>query len=132
MKTSVVLAASLLWAAPASAQFFQQQIPKVAVSGKPVILNFVYNTSPDCTGDGYAEIRITEQPLNGRVDVTKASDFPSFPPSNVRQVCNSRRVPGIQVRYTSRAGFVGSDVVGMESIFPRGASLSRRYAITVK
>jgi hypothetical protein len=132
MRTLLVLAASLLPAATASAQFFQQQNPMIAVSGKPVILTFVAHTAPDCTGDGYPEIRITQQPQNGRVDVTKTSSFPSFPPNNIRHVCNTRRVPGIEVRYTSRAGFLGSDSVAIEAITPRGGSASRHFAITVK
>ena len=126
MKRLVILSL-LLCVTPVHAQ----QIYKSAASG-PVILNFVYNTSPDCTGAGYADVRITQQPQNGRVSVVKTSSFPTFPPSNVRYVCNTRQVPGIEVRYSSKAGFIGTDYVAMESIFPHGTSLTRRYFITVK
>jgi hypothetical protein len=119
---------SLLFAVPATAQ----QLSKVAVSGKPVILDFIFNTAPDCTNFGYAEVRITSQPQNGRVSVTRTTNFPSFPASNIRHVCNSRRVPGVEVRYTSQAGFLGTDYVSVESISPQGSSFSRRFAITVK
>lgn len=128
MKRLLVLSALLLCAAPAHAQQFQ----KTAVTGKPVILNSVFFVAPDCSGAGYAEVRITQQPQNGRVSLTKKPGFPAFPPSNVRHACNTRRVPGVEIRYVSKAGFIGQDYVAIESIFPDGSTLSRRYAITVK
>ena len=128
MRLWLTVLVALLFASPAIAQ----QSFKVAVSGKPVMLNFVYNTAPDCTNHGYAEVRIISQPQNGRVSVTRTTGFPTFPASNIRHVCNSRRVPGVEVRYTSRAGFLGTDYVSVESISPQGSSFSRSYAINVK
>jgi hypothetical protein len=133
MRICFVLAASLLCAAPAYAQFFPNQTARLAASGSPVRLDFVYSTNPDCTAAGHPEIRIIQQPQNGRVEVTKTADFPNFPPSNIRSECNRRRVPGVLVRYTSQRGFVGTDSVTIEGLFPSGANYgARRYTITVK
>jgi hypothetical protein len=133
MKIWLILAASLLCAAPAQAQFFPNQASRLAASGSPVRLDFVYSTNPDCTAAGMPEIRIIQQPQNGRVEITKTADFPNFPASNIRSECNRRRVPGVLVRYISERGFVGADSVTIEGLFPSGANYgARRYTITVK
>jgi hypothetical protein len=137
MKIRLVLAAALLLsAAPAHAQFFQrqqqQQFSKAVLSGKLLILDWLAQVNPDCTNLAYGEIRITQQPQHGRLQIIKTTVFPNFAPSNVRHVCNTRRVPGVEVHYYSEKGFVGTDVVVLEFFTAHGGSRSRRHTISVK
>jgi hypothetical protein len=138
MKVRLVLvaAALLLFAAPAHAQFFprqqQQQFSKAVLSSKLLILDWFAEVNPDCTNIRYPEIRITQQPQHGRLQIIKTTVFPNFPPSNVRHVCNTRRVPGIEVHYSSEKGFVGTDIVALEVFTAGGSSRNRRHTISVK
>lgn len=138
MKFRLVLfaAALLLSAAPAQAQFLQrpqqQQFSKTVLSSKLLILDWFAEVNPDCTNIKYPEIRITQQPQHGRVQIIKTTVFPNFPPSNVRHVCNTRRVPGVEIHYHSEKGFVGTDIVALEVFTAHGGSRSRRHTITVK
>jgi hypothetical protein len=103
-----------------------------AVSGQPLKLNFSNITNPDCSSAGQAVVRLTQAPQHGRVTISRASDFPSFSASNIRSVCNKRRVAGTRTVYVSQRGFVGTDSAAIEIIFSNGASTRRFYTIYVK
>jgi hypothetical protein len=103
-----------------------------AVSGQPLKLNFSNITNPDCSSAGQAVVRLTQAPQHGRVTISRASDFPAFPASNIRSVCNKRRVAGTRTVYVSQRGFVGTDSAAIEIIFSNGASSRRFYTIYVK
>jgi hypothetical protein len=128
MKIFVTFAALLFSTMAAHAQ----SITKYAASGKPVRLDFVYSTNPDCTASGDPTVRITREPDNGRVTAAVNRHFPSFAQSNVRSVCNTRRVSGRYVQYVSRRSFVGTDYVSAEYIFPSGAMTRRNFTIEVR
>lgn len=57
---------------------------------------------------------------HGRVTIRSGGVFPNFPASNVRNVCNTRRVPGVEAYYRPEPGYLGFDSVGFETIFPSG------------
>jgi hypothetical protein len=48
-------------------------------------------------------------------------DFPNFALTNIRSECNRRRVAGAVAYYVSQRGFIGTDSVQAEAIFPSGA-----------
>src|SRR5919198_1444671 len=128
MRVSILLAALLLSTTAAQAQY----ISKAAASGKPVRLVFANSTNPDCTPHAETTIRLIGAPRHGRVHISKARDFPTFALTNVRSVCNTRRVAGTLARYVSRRGFFGTDHLGIEIIFPSGRLVRRNYVIYVR
>jgi hypothetical protein len=123
-----VLIAALL--APAAAH--AQHLTKTALSGKPLKLNFSNATNPDCSSVGETVVRLTQAPQHGKITISKASEFPSFPKGNARRDCNKKRVAGTQTVYVPEPGYTGTDMAALEIIFPTGATARRSYTITVK
>jgi len=128
MMRRVILAACLLL--PGAVQ--AQHLSLTALSGKPLKLNFSNATNPDCTSVGETVVRLTQAPQHGKVTISKASDFPSFPKKNVRHACNKKRVAGTKTTYMSERGYLGTDAAGIEIIFPTGGTARRSYTINVK
>lgn len=133
MKIRLVLAAALLLStAPAHAQIPLLQLSREGVSGKPIYLSNFTAIDPDCSHVGYVDVRVRQQPRNGRIQISRANVFPVYPPTNPRQACASRRVPGIEIHYISGKGFVGTDSATVEAISPRGNTATLQITITVK
>jgi hypothetical protein len=126
MRLAAFLVLSLLFMDRAEAA------PFYVVSGKSVKLHFAYSVNPDCSSTGEITARVTQSPQHGRISVTRAQDFPRFPNENVRSICNRRRVPGIAIQYFSQRGFVGSDSVGIEIIYPKGAMQRGTFSVEVR
>ena len=93
---------------------------KVVASGRPLMLYQASATNPDCTSAGAVVLRVAQAPEHGRVAIRKTGVFPRFAESNIRSVCNRRRVPGVEAVYTSQRGYLGSDTVVLEALFPAG------------
>jgi hypothetical protein len=121
---------AVLLLAPAGAH--AQQLTKTALSGKPLKLNFSNATNPDCTSIGETVVRLTQAPQHGKITISKASDFPTFPKGNARRDCNKKRVTGTQTIYVPEPGYTGTDSAAIEIIFPTGATARRSYSIDVK
>ena len=127
MRFAIILALLLT---PAVAQ--AQHLTKTALSGKPLKLNFSNAINPDCGSVGETVVRLTQAPQHGKITISKASDFPSFPKGNARRDCNEKRVAGTQTVYVPEPGYTGTDTAAIEIIFPTGATGRRSYTITVK
>jgi len=125
-RIAIIMAGLLLGPASAQAQVL------TAISGKPLKLNFSNSTNPDCTSVGETVVRLTQAPQHGKVTISKASDFPSFPKGNARRDCNKKRVTGTQTIYVSERGYVGTDSAAIEIVFPTGKTARRSYTITVR
>lgn len=93
---------------------------KVVASGRPLMLYQASATNPDCTSAGAVVLRVAQAPEHGRVAIRKTGVFPRFAESNIRSVCNRRRVSGVEAVYTSQRGYLGSDTVVLEALFPAG------------
>ena len=93
---------------------------KVVASGRPLMLYQASATNPDCTSAGAVVLRVAQAPEHGRVAIRNTGVFPRFAESNIRSACNRRRVPGVEAVYTSQRGYLGSDTVVLEALFPAG------------
>ena len=105
---------------------------KVVASGMPLILYQNYSVNPDCTAFGTVVLRVTQPPEHGRVTIRHTGVFPNFPESNVRSVCNRRRVAGVQAIYVSQRGYLGPDFTVLEALLPSGRGGTVRLPIQVK
>jgi hypothetical protein len=104
---------------------------KVVASGKPLMLYSAYATNPDCTSAGAVVLRVAQPPEHGRVTIRQTGVFPRFPETNVRSICDRRRVPGVQATYISQRGYIGPDFIVLEALFPAGRGVSVRLPIRV-
>jgi hypothetical protein len=100
---------------------------KAVASGRPLQLYQAYSTNPDCSSAGTVVLRVVQAPAHGRVSVHQTGVFPNFPPSNPRNACNGRRVRGVAATYVSQRGYLGSDFVVLQVLFPAG----RESTVTV-
>jgi hypothetical protein len=119
------LGLSAAWANNASAQTAYN-----VVAGHEVKVYWAYSLNPDCTPNGQIVVRLTQQPQHGRIAIRNARLFPNYPSSNIRYVCNTRRVPGIEAYYHPASGYIGFDTAAFESIFPNGEY--RTYAASIQ
>ena len=127
MKAVVVMAALFVSTAAAQAQY-----TKVAASGKQIHLGFYGSANPDCSSAGDPTVRVTQAPEHGRVNTPAVRDFPTFAQSNIRSVCNTRRLAGRAARYVSQRGFVGTDQVVLEVFYTSGSMRRYHYMINVR
>ncbi len=104
---------------------------KAVASGRPLQLYHAYSTNPDCSSAGTVVLRVTQPPLHGRVSISHTGVFPNFPESNLRNVCNRRRVPGVQAIYVSQRGYVGPDFVVLQALYPAGRGRNITISISV-
>jgi hypothetical protein len=84
-------------------------------------VNWAISLNPDCTSQGQSVMRLTQAPQHGRITIRNASLYPNYPSSNSRNVCNTRRVPGVEAYYQPESGYIGFDSAGFEIIFPNGS-----------
>lgn len=119
-----VLAALLL-------SFGAARAGKVVASGRPLMLYQASATNPDCTSAGTVVLRVAQAPEHGSVKIRNIGVFPLFAESNIRSVCNRRRVPGVEAVYTSQRGYLGSDTVVLEALFPAGRGVRMVFPIRV-
>jgi hypothetical protein len=132
MLTAITIAVALLSATAVQAQSVTMNpVTKYAASGQPLKLSFSYSTNPDCSSVGPPTIRLSA-PAHGRATITRTTDFPNFPPTNVRSECNRRRVAGATVHYVSQRGFTGTDYVQEEIIYPNGLLRQQGFNIIVR
>jgi hypothetical protein len=99
-------------------------------AGHQVRALWTYSINPDCTSLGPIVVRITQAPQQGRVSIRNDRAFPNFPNSNVRNVCNARRVPGVAAYYQAASGYVGFDSISFDVIFPSGSY--RQYTTNIQ
>ncbi|MBR0752901.1 hypothetical protein JQ604_11960 [Bradyrhizobium jicamae] len=104
---------------------------KAVASGKRLQLYQAYSTNPDCTSTGEVVMRVVQGPEHGRVSIQRTGVFPNFPVSNVRNACNRRRVPGVQATYVSQRGYLGSDFVVLQVLYPSGRGINVSLPIRV-
>jgi|EndMetStandDraft_6_1072998.scaffolds.fasta_scaffold344677_2 hypothetical protein len=107
------------------------QADKVVASGRPLMLYEAYSTNPDCSSAGQVVLRVAQSPEHGRVNIRQTGVFPRFPEVNPRSACNRRRVPGVQAIYVSQRGYLGTDYVVLEALFPAGRGVRIRLPIRV-
>lgn len=126
---SAILATTLLAACFSDTRF---SVPKYAVSGKPLRLEFVWSVNPDCTLRGFATVRLVKAPEHGRVTIEQGPGYSNFRQNSQYFPCNKQQTQGVIVSYASNAGYTGSDSATVEWIDPAGGYRQLEYAITVK
>lgn len=126
--TTVFSLASSVLIAPALAQ---QTTRLVAVAGKPLKIAHFMSVDPACGTIARPVVRIIDAPNVGRIEIKSGSDFPSFPPTNQRSKCNSKRNPSTQVWYTSRTSGA-TDTLQVQGIHDDGHVMNRRFTIETR
>jgi len=105
---------------------------RAVASDQRLRLDFLFDLNPDCTSMGSATVHVTEPPKHGRITVENGTGFPTFPQNNQRFACNKSRSDGVVIVYEPEAGFVGTDSVNLDAIYPQGTAQKRHYTIEVK
>lgn len=97
------------------------RLDKLASSGQEVRIFYAYAVNPDCSSVGQTVVKARSGPSHGQIRIVRASMFPSYPHSNIRHLCNSRRVDGTEVWYRSFPNYTGKDQAVLSTYFPNGA-----------
>lgn len=105
---------------------------KVEASGIPVKLDFEYAINMDCSSYGETIIRIIQGPQHGKIEIRPVVDFPFFKDENPYHICNTKKVEGKQIFYTSDPGYYGTDAISLDIYYPQGGNLTKTFIITVR
>ncbi len=70
-------------------------------------IGFFNAVNPDCSASGVVNVRATKQPKHGTVEITTATNFPSYPKESIRYKGNQHKVKGMQVNYKSAEKYIG-------------------------
>lgn len=108
------------------------EVPRVAVRDQKLRVATLLDLNPDCSVVGIPTVRILDPSKKGSVTFEKGAGFPNYPTNNARAKCNTSSVDGELIFYMPESGYVGSDSVTVEIIYPDGNAVTRRYAIEVK
>ncbi len=108
------------------------ELVRAVAADQKLRLDFLYSINPDCSSIGFSTVRIIEPPKNGRLTVENGSGFTNFPQGNLRYDCNKRRSDGVVLQYEPNPGFVGTDSLTVDVVFPSGSLSQRHYSIAVK
>ena len=103
---------------------------KTMAAGKTLLLTHYASINGDCSSRGPVEVRVVSGPTSGAIRVTQGSGYSHF--TGDYQQCNAYRVFGANVTYAPQKGFVGSDSVQLDVIYPSGFERLETFTITVK
>ena len=95
-------------------------------------IDFNAGIHEDCTSIGETITRVTIPPEHGTVVIISGRNYPNFPQTNRRYVCNSQKVNASQVWYTPRKGYIGPDSVSIDVIYGDGGSKQKTIPIQVR
>jgi hypothetical protein len=128
--------AIIVFASASSIAFAQTQPPVVLAptvpTGKQRQVDFFTSVNPDCSSTGDIDTRIIKQPEHGTIELEPGTGFAQWKPDNPRVVCNSKAVPGIRVKYTSKDDYLGKDYFEIEFLFAPAGDQTHKYNVTVK
>jgi len=102
-----------------------------AKSGERQEVGFTMYVNPDCATEGEAKLAVTAPPKHGNVAFRAGERNSSFPKENVRNACNTRKLPATLIDYTATPGYVGTDEFVIADIGPQGEYSIHRYVIQV-
>jgi hypothetical protein len=86
---------------------------------------------PDCSSQGYPELKIVGAPAHGTLTSAAGQDFPTYLKDDARSACNSKPGPSTQVFYQSAAGFHGKDAVSIIIRYPSSTTSAVKYLLEI-
>jgi hypothetical protein len=122
---------ALLFSMAAMTPALAQSPDLTAIAGKAMKVNRAMAMNPDCSSTGNPEYRIFRGPQHGTLSVRKGKDFPRYPESNPRHVCNTRASSAVQLWYTATRGYTGGDEFAFMIIYPGGNTEQKTVRVNV-
>lgn len=100
-------------------------------SGKQRTLNFYIFTNPDCSIVEGMEIKKTQEPKHGTIEIVPGDGFPQYTKDNVRFKCTQRKLRGSLLNYKSSDGYKGPDAFEIFIFHPDGFANEVHYNVNV-
>jgi hypothetical protein len=120
---------ALTFAAGAAAQTYGNY-SKTMAAGKTLLLAHYASVNGDCSSRGPVEVRVVSGPSSGVIRVAQGLGYGHF--SGDYQQCSAYKVFGANVNYAPQKGFIGSDSVQLDAIYPTGLERIETFTINVK
>jgi len=124
--------AALASSVAAHAQPLEKTYPKTAVAGRTSQLDFYYAVKLDCSPLDWSDVRIVQQPENGKAEISKGAVLMYYSDENPRKSCNGKSTVAMRLMYTPNENARGDDRIVVEVIYSSGESRKFTYQITVK
>jgi len=107
-------------------------VTRFVPSGEERTIGSVTALNPDCSSRGPVVGRVVENPAHGEVAFESGDIFPTFVQTSPLVACNSKRAPGLMIKYRSEPTFIGQDGMKIFLIFPDGSGAQWDYMLIVK
>jgi hypothetical protein len=133
-KNRVMLVAAALLCGPIVAQaqdMDEKAFPKTSISGKASTFDSYYAVKLDCTPLDWVEVRIVQQPENGKAEIVKGTVLMQYPDANPRKSCNGKPTMAKRLVFTPGKKAIGEDKIVVEVVTSAGGSFRRVYDVTV-
>jgi hypothetical protein len=101
-------------------------------SGAKRTLDFLAIANPDCSIPEGFEVRKTEDPQHGTVEILPTRGFARWAKDNPRSKCNDRKIQGFNLNYKSADGYHGPDGFDILMLYPNGYAREVHYNMDVR
>jgi hypothetical protein len=134
LATAAAVAVLTLSGSAALAQGAQGITPyyKVVEHGRSTKVDSYFISDPECRSLGRATINLLAAPQGGQVSTENGFGYPTFPSTNPRFKCDSRRMPSTLLYYQAASDFTGTDTFTVEAVYPDGTAHQTRYTVYVR
>ncbi len=105
---------------------------KYVAANRKTMIGFAYMLNPDCSSMGPIDIKITNQPQHGTIELSDEQFYSNYAQDNLRSKCNASKVPGTAVYYKSNDGFTGTDALDAVALLPGGYAQEIHYSVNVR
>jgi hypothetical protein len=119
--------------AEAASGFRKVRVERAALGATRTLVWANGEINPDCSEHKPgATLSILKAPRHGTVMVTREDDYMSYPPSNPRSACNTRKVPVNHAYYVANAGYSGRDRLVLQGSSDAGRVREITVDVTVR
>jgi hypothetical protein len=105
---------------------------RTVFTGNEMLMGVFNTLASDCSASVRPDVRIVAPPANGVVRFDAIIAPVERPPSDIRAVCNGKRVISVGIFYKPNKGFVGVDAAALDIDFRQGFVGRFSYDIEVR
>jgi hypothetical protein len=121
-----------LSSAPAQDAMKKFDFTRYVPSGIKRNLGFYTYINPECSVIDGTEVKMTQGPEHGTVEIVPEENFGSWAKDTVHYKCNEKRIRGFSLYYKSSEGYHGPDRFNVLILYPNGSAYEEHFTVNVR